>query len=68
MIDIHDEPIVDDDDVLEHDDDRDLYGAPLRDRCMIPDSCIASDPYHGPDECCTAEMIEAWERELGGEN
>lgn len=44
----------------EHDDDRDLYGRHpdepwLRDRCVIPGTCIVSDPYHGPDECRTGD-------------
>lgn len=37
----------------------------LRDRCVLGVDCIASDPYHGPDECWTAEMAEAYYADLG---
>lgn len=61
----------DDQDELEHDDDRELYGRDdvgvLRDRCVLGAACIAADPFHGADGCASAEMVEAWERELGGE-
>ncbi len=46
---------------VRHDDD----GGRLVDRCVLGDACVAADPNHGPDECWSAEDVEAYEAELG---
>lgn len=50
-----------------YDDDRgpDVDHGELVERCLFGDDCIAADPYHGPGECWTAEMAEAYGAELG---
>lgn len=41
----------------------------LRDRCVLGAECCCPHVFHGPDECFTAEMAEAFfAPEIGGEH
>ena len=53
-------------DFYDDSDDRPGIGAQesLVDRCLFGAECIAVDPFHGPAECWTAEMVEAYEADL----
>ena len=37
-------------------DDSELFG----DGCVFGADCVCPHPYHTPDECATAEMMEEW--------
>lgn len=63
------EDLVDPDDLdLEDDYEPDHLRDEREEGCVLGAECCSPHPFHGPDECYSAEMAEDYERELAGEH